>query len=180
MDFANALVEESAALLAVNQRRRSHAEATLALVAVLSLVVSATAIALRDAAVFLPLPVIALLLTSLSFQQYADVSVIGAARRRMERSVNQLGEQAVLVYESEVAGIRKQAPLVLSVRVLQTLIWAGLVGAIGAGAFIAAEQPTWALAVYLGVTAVAAISATLSFIAMRRADHTAERALGDI
>lgn len=172
--------EEAAALLDVNQRRRSDAETTLALVAVLALVVCAAAIALKDAAVFLPLPPIALLLTSLSFQQYADVSVIGAARRRLERSVNTHTDEAALMYETEVAGIRKQPPLVLSVRVMQGLTWAGLIGGIVAGTVIAAGESWWALVLYAVLTLSASTSTVLSCIAMHRAGPAADQALGNI
>src|SRR4051812_10941301 len=111
MDLSTARAEEAAALFDVNQRRRGHAEATLVLVAVLGLIVTSASIALHHPAVFLPFPPIALLLASLAFQQYADVTVIGVARRQVERSINTAAGGPALVYETRIAHIRKIRPL---------------------------------------------------------------------
>lgn len=178
MDLSIARADEAAALFDVNQRRRGHAEATLVLVAVLSLVVIATSIALDRPTVFLPLPPIALLLMSLAFQQYADVTVIGVARRHVERMVNATTGGSALVYETRIAGIRKRLPLVLGVRVLQGVAWAGIAGAVLAGVVIGADEAWWVLVVYAAVTLAAATSCALSFRDMHRAESVATSALG--
>ncbi|MEA2494327.1 MAG: hypothetical protein QOJ29_2238 [Thermoleophilaceae bacterium] len=125
-----ARIAEAGFLLQVNQMRRARGESTLVLVLVLSLLVAIVAVATRRTDPMLVLPPIALLLTSLSFQQYAEVTVLGAARARLEAMINEaLGGEAML-YESYIAGIRKRDPLVGSVRVLQLLTRAATFGGV--------------------------------------------------
>lgn len=180
MDLSTARADEAAVLLRTNQQRRSQAEATLVLVAVLALAVTAASIALHHPAVFLPFPPVALLLASLVFQQYTDVTVIGVARRQVERSVNAAAGGPALLYETHIAHIRKRRPLVFGVRVLQGLAWAGVVGGAVAGVVIAVGQVWWVVVVYLMGTIAAATSCAISFHDMHIADSVATSAFDDL
>ena len=172
-DLTSSLAEEAAALLAINQRRRGHAEATFVLVAIASLAVIATSIAVGRPAVFLPLPPIALLLMSLAFQQYADVTVIGVARRKVERSVNAAVGGEALVYETQIADVRKRLPLVRGVRLLQLVAWVGVVVGVVVGAVIASNEEWWAVVVYAIATLAASASCLVSLRDMRQAEAVA-------
>jgi hypothetical protein len=128
--------------------------------------------------VVLPLPALLFLLLSYMFQQYGDLTVVGAARRRLEDLVNaEIGGKG-LVYETAVAEIRQVKPLVLSVRVLQ-----GLMGATVGGATIFAcwvlFQGEAALVViaFTVVTSLTMLSAGLSYRDMLRSYDAAQKAL---
>jgi hypothetical protein len=73
------------------------------------------------------IPPLALLSSSPSFQPYAEATVLGAARARLEGSMNdRLGGMAP-AYEAAIADVRKGSPLVAGILVLQGLARLGTV-----------------------------------------------------
>lgn len=171
---------EATSLSQTNQRRRVLAEATLAVMACLLTLVSAIAIAAHNADIFLVAPPATLFLTALSFQQYADVSVIGVARHVLEEHLNRELGAAGLIYESRVADIRKSPPLVRSIRVLQGATRAAVLASAGAGAYIAATSPWWAAAAYAIGTLAALWCCCGSYRAMVTAGPTARDTLAEL
>lgn len=160
---------EALAFFDVNQRGRTAAERVIALIFSVSSIVASVGVAAKTDRVVLPLPALLFLLLSYMFQQYGDLTVVGAARRRLEDLVNaEIGGKG-LVYETAVAEIRQVKPLVLSVRVLQ-----GLMGATVGGATIFAcwvlSQGEAALVViaFTVVTSLTMLSAGLSYRDMLR------------
>jgi hypothetical protein len=170
---------EALALLDANQRGRAAAQRTL--LAAFALVVAAVLVGIAartdDIAILLA-PAVLLLLSS-ALQQYSDVTVLGAARAALETRIEQLVGERALLYESAVAPIRKRAPLVGSVRVMQGLVAAAVAAVVGTGAVVAfQDQP---LVVELGFcvfTASGLLSLTLSYRAMSRSWDVASAALG--
>ena len=175
-----ARLSEARTLLELNQSRRARAEGVLALIPVLSLFGAIVAIATRQPEALLPIPPVALGLTSLSFQQYADVNVLARARIELEHAINNAVGGSALLYESRVAAIRKARPLVGGVRLLQALAHVGTVAAVVAGTIVAAEHRWWIVATYLGATLVAAGSCWLSHADMSNAWDVAGVKLGEL
>lgn len=175
-----ARLSEARTLLELNQTRRARAEGVLALIPVLGLIGAIVAIATRRPEVFLPFPPVALGLTSLSFQQYADVNVLARARIELEHAVNGAVGGPALLYESRIAEIRKTRPLVDGVRLLQALAHVGTMAAVIAGTIVVAEHRWWIIATYLGATLVAAGSCWLSHAGMRNAWKVTGDALGEL
>jgi hypothetical protein len=171
---------EAASLLAANQRVRASATQIAAGSLVLAAAGAIVAIACQSEAVLLPLPTVVLLLNSLSFQLFAEVTVLGQARCHLETLVNDALDADALIYETRVTGIRKRRPLVASVRTLQ-LTWAGTVAALTVYATIAAYGigNAWVPVLYTTFTLGAAISCSLSYAAMLRSSGTAQAALED-
>lgn len=184
-DRARTLLEtrraEALALLQANQFGRARAARTL-LCALLSAGVAAiVAIAADEWAVAIPVPSLMFVLLSAAFQQFADVTVLGAARARLERAVNaQLGG-AGLVYESHVARIRKRPPLVGGVRLLQALgvVLGTIVVVVGTAAAFDG-RPAWLSLLYCVVTIAAAVSALVSFRGMLASGPASAAALDDV
>jgi hypothetical protein len=171
---------EARTLLVLNQRRRARAESVILLAAALTAVAAVIALATEREQVLLPVPATVLALLALAFQIYADVTVIGAARERLEADLRQrLGAEALL-YESHVADVRKNFPLVRSVRVTQAAGWAAAFAVAIAGAVISAEQAAWAAAVYGCSVMVACALCVLSFRAMRRSGDVAREAFSGV
>lgn len=180
LSLPDARLVEAHALLAANQIRRGRAEAVLVLTSILGLAGTVIAIVTRRPEVLLPVAPVALGLTSLSFQQYADVNVLARARAELERSVNAAVEAPALLYESYVAGIRKVSPLVVGVRALQLLAHLWTLAVVIAGAVVAAGQSPWIMLAYAGSTIVAAGSCLVSHADMRRAWDVAGAAIGEL
>jgi hypothetical protein len=175
-----ARLSEARTFLELNQIRRARAEGLLALIPVLGLVGTVVAIATRRPEVLLPIPPVALGLTSLSFQQYADVNVLARARSELERAVNGAVGGPALLYESRIAEIRKTRPLVGGVRLLQALAHLGTTAAVIAGTVIAAEHRWWIIAAYVGATLAAAGSCWISHADMRNAWNVTGDSFGDL
>src|SRR5258708_7629895 len=110
---------EALAFFDVNQRARTAAERVMALIFSVSSIAASVGVAAKTSRVVLPLPSVLFLLLSYMFQQYGDLTVVGATRRRLEDLVNAAIGGKGLVYETAVAQIRQVNPLVRSVRVLQ-------------------------------------------------------------
>lgn len=176
-DLLAARRSEAVALLEANQTGRARASAVLLLGAALVFGDVLAAVALRRSTVVIPAGPALLLVLSIAFQQFADVSVLGATRKHLEQLVNrELGEPA-LVYELCVADIRKRAPLVISVRVLQIVYALGALGAVVAALVFAFGQSAWLGAVLCLATATTGVSAGLSYRDMLRAGQVAEQRL---
>jgi hypothetical protein len=180
LTLTDARLVEAQTLLQLNQVRRGRAEAVLALASVLGLAAVVVAIVTRRPEALLPVPPIALGLTSLSFQQYADVNILGRARAELERSVNAAVGAPALLYESYVADIRKTRPLVTGVRALQLLAHLATLAVLIAGAVVAATHGWWIVLAYAGSTVIAAGSCVVSHADMRRAWDVAGEAIGEI
>jgi len=180
LSLPDARLAEAQALLEINQVRRARAEAVLAMVFVLGLAAAIVAIVTRRPEALLPVPSVALGLTSLSFQQYADVNVLARARAELERSVNAAVGAPALLYESYVADIRKARPLVAGVRALQLLAYVGTLAIVVAGTVVAAGHGWWIALAYAGSTIVPAGSCLLSHGDMRRAWDVAGAAIGEL
>jgi hypothetical protein len=177
-----ALVEtrraEALALLRINQRDRLVGLALIA-TAFASIAVSAVVgVALRSDDPAIPLPGFVLILLSLAFQQYAEVSVLGAARRQIERALAaELGGYG-LIYETALSGVRQHPPLVASVRLLQTVGALVVAAVIVVGAVAALDHhPAIVEVGFVAITAACLASAALSYRDMLRAGSVAERAL---
>ncbi|HWT93973.1 MAG TPA: hypothetical protein VN238_13300 [Solirubrobacteraceae bacterium] len=175
-----ARLAEAQSLLEINQRRRAHAETTSLLTAITSLVLCTAAICTDESRLILLVAPVALLLTSFAFQQYADVTVLGAARARLEGLVNDALRGRALIYECHVAGIRKRPPLVSSVALLQLVVRGSVVAGVAAGTWVALGQPGWVAAAYAAATLVTAASCAFSYRDMRRAWVVASTDLRDL
>lgn len=169
-DALMALLQEASSLLQANQRVRAEATRTLIASLLLAVAGAIVAFACNDAKVILPIPEAMLLLASLAFQQFADVSVLGQARKRLETRVNGILGTSALVYETQVAGIRQHPPLVASVRTLQ-LVWTLSMAAVTVYATVIAysAHSAWVPALYTVLTALSVLSCACSYVAMLRA-----------
>lgn len=169
---------EAIALLTINQRARLAALwLTVAIFTLIALTVVVGIVAQTDDVV-IPLPAAVLVVTSCLFQQYADLTVIGAARALLERRIGTaLGEYG-LIYESAVAPIRKRAPLVVGVRLMQATSALIIAAAIGVGAVVAFDdQPVRVELGFAVLTGAALASAVLSYRDMLRSGPVASREL---
>jgi hypothetical protein len=172
--------EEAAALLAINQRTRGLATGILTASLIIALTAGLVALASHKSAVLIPVPSVLLLLSALAFQQFAEVSVTGAARRLLEHAINSHLDGTGLLYETHLARIRKRQPLVGSVRVLQCVWAAGVLGMIGAGGIAAYEQPAaWPPVPYTVFTIASMLACGSSYRDMLRSGQTAASALKD-
>lgn len=169
---------EAQALLTVNQQRRVQAEHTQLLIVVLSFAAGALAFAINSARVLLLLPPTALLLTSLSFQHYVEVTVLGSARARLEQMLNEMVGSVGLLYELEISPVRQRAPLVTGVRLLQGLSRAATATAVVVGFVVVATQRPWVIIAYSLATVAAVASSSLSYCNMRQAERVAQQAFG--
>lgn len=167
---------EAQSLLNVNQQRRMQAENAQMLVIVLSLSVSALAVATDSARVLLLLPPTALLLTSLIFQHYAEVTVLGSARAQLEWALNETAGGIGLFYELAISPVRKSAPLVAGVRVLQGLARGATAIGVAIGFVVVAGEKPLVIAAYSIVTVATTVSCVLSYRNMRQAAAVAGQA----
>jgi hypothetical protein len=162
------------AFFQVNQGGRNAAERVLALFLTVVAIAGSVGVAADTADVVLPLPALLLLLLSYMFQQYADLTVIGTARRFLEDLVNQEIGGDGLIYESTVAPIRKMPPLSRSMRAFQTLIFAIVLGTTLFGGFTAIWDHDILVTVGFGVATLAAAASCLySFVQMNRSEDAA-------
>lgn len=169
---------EAIALLETNQRGRSRASGVLALAFLTILIAGTIGIAWNKPDLAIPVPTVLLLLVAELFQCYADVTVVGKARRRLEVAINNELGAAGVIYESLVADIRKRPPLVFSERVLQGAGALVVVASIVVGAVIAYdERPTWLEVLYPVSTGFALVVALLSYRAMLASGAVATAAL---
>jgi hypothetical protein len=164
------------AFFQVNQAGRNAAERVMALFLTVVAIAGSIGVATKTADVVLPLPPLLLLLLSYMFQQYADLTVIGTARRRLEDLINhEIGADG-LIYESTVAPIRKMPPLSRSMRTFQNLIFAIVLGATIFGCFTAIRDHDLLLTLGFGVaTFLAAASCLYSFIQMKQSGDAATK-----
>jgi hypothetical protein len=165
---------EALALFEASQTGRATGERIAALVLTLIGVTVAAGIDAHSDRVALPLPPVVLLLVSYAFQQYVDVTVAGVARATLERLLATDLQGHGLIYEYAVAGIRTSRPLVISVRVLQTMtgLVVGLV--IAVGVYVAVQGQPWYIEVGFGVgTGFGSVSAALSYWDMLRSGRIA-------
>jgi hypothetical protein len=177
--------EEAIAFFHVNQTGRNAVERVVALFFSVAAIAGSVGVAAGTPDVLLPLPALLFLLLSYMFQQYSDLTVLGVARRRLEDLVNaQIGQKA-LIYETAVAQIRQIPPLVNSVRLLQGLLGAIVLGATGVAVVVAfRDHSTLVRVAFVIGTAVAIASAVYSYLHMLRtppvcAEKLAEQGLDD-
>lgn len=158
--------EEAIAFFHVNQTGRNAVERVVALFFSVAAIAGSVGVAAGTPDVLLPLPALLFLLLSYMFQQYADLTVLGGARRRLEDLVNdQIGAKG-LIYETAVAQIRQVKPLSNSVRLLQGLLGAVVIGAAVVATVVAFEDSTLIRVAYLTGTALAIASAVYSYVHM--------------
>lgn len=170
---------EARDLLEINQARRGRAEATIVLAIALTSVAVAVALGTHRKAVMIPVPTATLILLALSFQQYADVSVLGAARKKLEEVLNERAGGAGLVYESAVSPIRQRPPLVGSVRGLQSLVLVLTLGGLVGSTIIAFERSAAVWAPYVIATGLALAVACASYRDMMRSGPVAAAAVDE-
>ncbi len=159
--------EEAIAFFHVNQTGRNAVERVVALFFSVAAIAGSVGVAAGTPDVLLPLPALLFLLLSYMFQQYSDLTVLGTARRRLEDLVNdQLGAKG-LVYETAVAQIRQVEPLARSVRLLQGLLGAVVIGATAVATVIAFQDHSTLVRVgYLAGTVMSIASAGYSYLHM--------------
>ena len=170
---------EARDLLEINQARRARAEASLVLAIALTSTAVAVALGTHRKAVMIPVPAATLILLALAFQQYADVSVLGAARKNLERLLNERAGGAGLVYESAVSPIRQRQPLVGSVRALQSLVLVLTFGGLVGSTVIAFERSAAVWAPYAIATGLALVVACVSYRDMMRSGSVAAAAVDE-
>jgi len=177
--------EEAIAFFHVNQTGRSAVERVVALFFSVAAIAGSVGVAAGTPDVLLPLPALLFLLLSYMFQQYSDLTVLGGARRRLEDLVNDQLEAKGLIYETAVAQIRQVPPLANSIRLLQGLLGAIVLGATAVATVIAFQDHNALITIgYLSGTAVAMASALYSYLHMLRtpaicAEKLAEQGLDD-
>jgi hypothetical protein len=171
--------EEAIAFFHVNQAGRTAAERVIALIFSVSAIAASIGAAAETLDVIIPLPALIFLLLSYMFQQYADLTVIGVTRRRLEDRVNaDLGGHKGLVYETVVAEIRKKPPLKFGVRFLQTMLGLVALGATVLAATVALnDHGSWVVLGFAMGTGIAIASALWSFVDMHRARRETNKML---
>ncbi len=158
--------EEAIAFFHVNQTGRNAVERVVALFFSVAAIAGSVGVAAGTPDVLLPLPALLLLLLSYMFQQYADLTVLGGARQRLEDLVNhQLGAKG-LIYETAVAQIRQVKPLANSMRFLQVLLGVVVLGATAVATVVAFNDDTLIRVAYVAGTVLAAASALYSYMHM--------------
>lgn len=194
------LSQEARGLFEANLQARGSAQRTTGGLFTLLIATLLVGIGTGLDAVAIPLAPATLIVLSLLFQQYGEVTVLGTARLALEREISsalQDGAKAsersspacggsgsanrsvIPLYETAVAPIRKRRPLVLSVRALQVLCALVVVATVVAGAVVAAEA-RYSAEVQAGFalfTTVGLISAALSYRDMLRSGRIAEESL---
>ncbi len=185
LELVEARREEAIAFFHVNQTGRSAVERVVALFFSVAAIAGSVGVAAGTPDVLLPLPALLFLLLSYMFQQYSDLTVLGGARRRLEDLVNEQVGAKGLVYETAVAQIRQVPPLVNSIRLLQGLLGAVVLGATAVATVVAFQDHSDLIRVaFLFGTSVAIASALYSYVHMLRtpticAEKLAEQGLDD-
>jgi hypothetical protein len=171
--------DEAMAFFHVNQTGRSAIERVVALFFSVAAIAASVGVAAGTPDVLLPLPALLFLLLSYMFQQYSDLTVLGGARRRLEDLVNdQLGGVKALIYETAVAQIRQVPPLSRSVRFLQGLLLAVVIGATVVATVIAFRDHSALIRIaYVSATVLAIASAVYSYVHMLRTPSIAAEKL---
>lgn len=160
---------EAIALFQINQAARTAAERVAQLTFALVAITVAAGINAETDGVAIVLPPVVLLLLSYMFQQYADVAVIGAARASLEARLHTLLGDRCLIYETEVASIHKEPPLVQSLHLLRALVTAVVIATVCVGTFVALDgQRVYIEVGYVVATVASGVSAGLSFVGMLR------------
>jgi hypothetical protein len=172
--------DEAIAFFHVNQTGRSAIERVVALFFSVAAIAASVGVAAGTPDVLLPLPALLFLLLSYMFQQYSDLTVLGGARRRLEDLVNdQLGVKA-LVYETAVAQIRQVEPLVRSIRFLQGLLAAVVLGAMAVATVVAFRDHSALIRIaYVSGTILAIASALYSYVHVLRTPTIAAKKLAE-
>jgi hypothetical protein len=174
---------EALSLFQINQAGRAAAERVLGLILAASAIAVAAGVNAGTDLVATALAPFVLLMMSYALQQYADVSVTGAARSYLEQRLADdfFDGEYPLIYERAVAGVRKRRPLVLSMRVLQGLsVVAILVAvAVGADAAFSSGRSWWIRAAFCAATIVSAVSVLLSYRAMLDSFSEAKRQIAN-
>lgn len=126
---------EALALFQVNQAGRVAADRGLTLILTASAIAIGAGINAKTDLVAAALAPVVLVLLSYTFQQYADVTVNGAARAILERKIahDSFTGTYPLIYEHAVAGVRQRKPLVRSVRLLQVTSGIAVAGVVAVG-----------------------------------------------
>jgi disulfide bond formation protein DsbB len=171
---------EAMVLFEANQAGRAGAvRAAILILTVLGAGVGA-GINAHSSAVALALPPLTLMLLSYMFQQYADVSVTGAARDILERLIREELGTPALLYEFAVAPARRDSRLERSQRALDAALVLVVLALIGTGLAIAIEGQRWYVEVGFALsTAVSFASALMSYRDMRRAGEIARDNIED-
>jgi hypothetical protein len=170
---------EAIALFQAGQAQRAAADRVIALFfTAVGIAVAAGVNAHNEVTAIVLAPLVVLFL-SYAFQQYADVSVLGAAREALERDLSLDLAGRGLIYETEVAPIRKRRPLLVSMRVMQGASALLILAVVAVAAVVAfRDRPWYVEAGFVAGTVVALVSAVLSYRDMLRSGHIARAELG--
>lgn len=138
---------------------------------VLTGVVATTAAATGDIDVVIPFPALFFLVVSLMCQQYADLTVLGMARRELELRVNREFPAPAMLYETHIAPIRKGWPggkgRYVGLTVLQILaVGLPALGGLAAACAAISNETTWAKIAFGVATAICAASGARSYYEM--------------
>lgn len=172
--------DEAIAFFQVNQTGRNAVERVVALFFSVAAIAGSVGVAAGTPDVLLPLPALLFLLLSYMFQQYADLTVLGCARRRLEDFVNADLEAKALIYETAVAQIRQVNPLVRSVRFLQALLGVIVIGALAVATVVAFQDHSTLIRVgFVGGTLLAVLSAAYSYVHMLNTPRIAGEKLAE-
>jgi hypothetical protein len=177
--------DEAIAFFHVNQTGRNAVERVVALFFSVAAIAGSVGVAAGTPDVLLPLPALLFLLLSYMFQQHADLTVLGGARRCLEDLVNDQLKAKALIYETVVAQIRQVKPLSNSVRLLQGLLGSVVIGATVVATVVAfRDHSTLIRVAFVLGTALAIASAIYSYLHMLRtpkitSEKLAEQGLDD-
>jgi hypothetical protein len=172
--------QEAIAFFQVNQAGRNAVERVVALFFSVAAIAGSVGVAAGTPDVVLPLPSLLFLLLSYMFQQYGDLTVLGTARRHLEDLVNVRVGGKGLIYETAVAEVRKSAPLVWSVRLLQSLLGVVVIGAFVVGLKVAIDDhEPWILIGFALATTLSAASAGYSYWHMLISGREADKVLSE-
>jgi hypothetical protein len=167
---------EAVALFQANQAGRAAARGAAVLILTVVGAGVAAGINAHSRDVAMALPPLTLMLLSYMFQQYADVSVTGAARAVLENLLkNELGSPS-LIYEFAVAPARRDRRLEVSQRALNVATALVILAVIGVGLAVAIEGQPWYIEGGFALsTLISLVSASLSYRDMLRAGAIAQR-----
>lgn len=171
---------EATALLSANQESRRGAEQTAFFVLTVIGAAAAAGISANSSVVALALAPLTLMLTSFMCQQYVDVTMLGAARKILEKRVAEKLGKPAMFYELAVSPARHGRPFKASALILNLTTGLVVLGAVMAGVVVAADGQRWYWEVIFSFsTAISLASLVLSFRDMLRAEsHAAELIAG--
>jgi hypothetical protein len=172
---------EAIALFQAGQAGRAAMLTGVGLLLSIATIAASAAVAIESVDPVLPLPAFGLLIAAYVFQQYVDVTVLGAARRRLEELVNVELSRPGLIYESAVAGIRKELPLSRGNRALQVSLAVVGVAMIIGTAYVARllSDNIWIAISYAVVTLTAGVPAFASYSDMIGSEQMAHRKVAE-